>query len=297
MLFIIMAGRRRLMNRERELVLLSTQRIKTSGSFEIPSNAKQMDVFLVGGGGGGGSWYSWGYTCGMPGTGGGATLTSNIPVVGGDTFTVSIGAGGTKAKSFTEGAESAANGETTMLIYNDLIYSALGGVGGINSVNGSNISESQQNTKVYGFIKQYGVSQSYKGYYNGNIFPMGYIDGGDSRDYIFVYPDKENEVVTSYSGTYHNPPVIFTGIGIPEFFEPSTGVYYAQPGNCLEQRVLLGSPNDSFITIYNYIDAFYMYQTLNPGAGGFGGYYGSTEMIYGGDGQPGIAVIRYWGYE
>lgn len=40
-----------------------------------------------------------------------------------------------------------------------------------------------------------------------------------------------------------------------------------------------------------------MYQTLNPGAGGFGGYYRSTEMIYGGDGQPGIAVIRYWGYE
>lgn len=127
---------------------------------------------------------------------GGATLTSNIPVVGGDTFTVSIGAGGTKAKSFIAGAESAANGETTMFIYNDLIYSALGGVGGINSVNESNISESQQNTKIYGFIKQYGVSQSYKGYYNGNIFPMGYIDGGDSRDYIFVYPDKENEVTT-----------------------------------------------------------------------------------------------------
>lgn len=59
------------MNRERELVLLSTQRITTSGLYEIPSNAKQMDVFLVGGGGGGGSWYSWGYTNGMPGTGGG----------------------------------------------------------------------------------------------------------------------------------------------------------------------------------------------------------------------------------
>ena len=210
---------------------------------------------------------------------------------------MSIGAGGTKAKSFIAGAESAANGETTMLIYNDLIYSALGGVGGINSVNESNISESQQNTKIYGFIKQYGVSQSYKGYYNGNIFPMGYIDGGDSRDYIFVYPDKENEVVTSYSGTYHNPPVIFTGIGIPEFFEPSTGVYYAQPGNCPEQRVLLGSPNDSFRMIYNSTDDFYMYQTLNPGAGGFGGYYRTAEMMYGGDGQPGIAVIRYWGYE
>lgn len=293
-----MAERRRLMNRERELVLLSTQRITTSGLYKIPSNAKQMDVFLVGGGGGGGSWYTWGYTSGMPGTGGGATLTSNIPVVGGDTFTVSIGAGGTKAKSLTAGAESAANGETTMLIYNDLTYSALGGVGGINSVNESNISESQQNTKMYGFIKQYGVSKSYEGYYNGNILPMAYVDGYiDSRDFIFVYPDKENKGVTSYSGTYNNPPVIFTGIGIPEFFEPSTGVYYAQPGNCLEQRVLLGTPNDSYDAFYNSTDAYYVYQTLNPGAGGFGGCYRTTNIRYGGDGQPGIAVIRYWGYE
>lgn len=235
-----------------------------------------------------------------PEPGGGATLNSEIPVVnnvGGSTIAVSIGAGGTKAKSTTALAKSATDGGETTLTYNGVKYSAPGGVGGINSVNGSDISESQQNTKVYGFIKQYGVSQSYKGYYNGNIFPMGYIDGGDSRDYIFVYPDKENEVITSYSGTYNNPPVIFTGIGIPEFFEPSTGVYYAQPGNCPEQRVLLGSPNDSYDTYYNSTDGFYYYQTLNPGAGGFGGYYRTTEIKYGGDGQPGIAVIRYWGYE
>jgi hypothetical protein len=74
-------------------------------SWTAPSNCSSVEVFLVsGGGGGGGAGVTNGTTNGASyagGGGGGVTLRRILPVTPGQTYTVTIGAGGTAGTSST----------------------------------------------------------------------------------------------------------------------------------------------------------------------------------------------------
>lgn len=73
----------------------------TSGTFTAPAGDTQVVITLVGGGGQGGSGASGG--SGGGGAGGGQAINQYIPVVGGNSYTVTVGAGGSSGSGSSTG--------------------------------------------------------------------------------------------------------------------------------------------------------------------------------------------------
>lgn len=95
----------------------------SSGTFTIPSNVRSIDVFCVGGGGGGGGGYYRYDSPGGGGGGGGYTATKkSVSVNPGDTYAITIGAGGVRGW----GDDGEAGGLTSF----GTLCSAPGGLGG-----------------------------------------------------------------------------------------------------------------------------------------------------------------------
>lgn len=264
--------------------LLFTERITTTGTYIVPAGAKRMDIFLVGGGGGGGAWDTWYCEGGMPGTGGGCTLSSFIRVTPGESFSVNIGAGGSKASSHIAGAYSAKDGGTTSLTYNNITYEAPGGKGGRNGTTNDNWTT---------FIKSSGVSQYYGGYYNGNIMS---IKPGNGEDGVY-FPDGSSVAFKYYYnsgiGTEDNP-YYSTKSSIPEFFEEGQPTH-ATCGT-MDTDVIHDTTYGGINPVLYTDDSYDMrvYTAGGYGSGGSGGNYANTTLKYGFNGNPGIAVIRWY---
>lgn len=280
-----------------KLELAQTVRITKSSVYTVPSGMKYMDVFLVGGGGGGGSWNTWGYTTGMAGTGGNCNMFEMIKVTGGDTLNITVGAGGSKSKTRTALQKSATNGGDTILSYNSVSYTAKGGVGGINSESESNLTGDYID-KWHGFVKKRGTSQYQKysnsKYYNGNVIPMTYEDNADElypQRFVCGYPDGSYEEKTSSKGSLTDHPAIILGFAVPEFFDETSERKYAAPGVMREKRLFATSVNDSYTAEGS--EEIIMYNCNIAGCGGYGGNWRSGAY-YGGNGQPGICVIRFY---
>jgi hypothetical protein len=73
------------------------QTFTSSGTFTVPSNVRNVTVFLVGGGGGGGGGGAYPYPSGGGGGGAGYTVTKAISVTPGQQIAVTIGGGGNGA--------------------------------------------------------------------------------------------------------------------------------------------------------------------------------------------------------
>lgn len=109
-----------------------TQTFTASGTFTVPTAVRSIDIFCVGGGGAAGAVYgssSNPYTSGG-GAGGKTATKKSYAVTPGDTFAVTIGAGGTGSTSNTTGA----TGGTTSF---GSVVSATGGTGSTNRANSS----------------------------------------------------------------------------------------------------------------------------------------------------------------
>lgn len=281
-----------------KLELAQTVRITKSSVYTVPPGMKYMDVFLVGGGGGGGSWKTWGYTSGMAGTGGNCSMVEMIKVTGGDTLNITIGSGGLKSKTKTALQKSATDGGDTVLSYNGISYTAKGGIGGINSENESNLTETFLSIKLHAFVKKYGISQfqqyNNNAYYNGNVIPMTYEDNHDElypQRFVCGYPDGSYEEKTSSKGSITEHPAIILGFAVPEFFDETSELKYASPGTMCEKRLFATSINDNYTAEGSR--EIIMYNCNIAGCGGYGGNYRSGAY-FGGNGQPGICVIRFY---
>lgn len=78
----------------------------STGTFTAPANCQYVEVFLVGGGAGGGGAREAGTLCAGGGGGGGQVIVyRKIPVTGGTSYTVTIGAGGAGASTDVGGAD------------------------------------------------------------------------------------------------------------------------------------------------------------------------------------------------
>ena len=107
------------------------QTFKTSGSWVAPEGVNAVDEYLVvGGGGGGGSWLD-NVNNGAGGGAGGFRTGTSYAVTPGNTYTITVGAGG--AGGATNGAAGNAGSASVF----DTITSAGGGGGGGNG-NGTN---------------------------------------------------------------------------------------------------------------------------------------------------------------
>jgi len=112
-----------------------TRTILTSGSgtYTVPANVNQIRVQVVGAGGGGAQGYyvaSLGYLEGGPGGGGGAAVIFSTSTTGSQTFSYTIGTGGTAGNVGTStwfGSISAGGGGAADIIQSD---GGHGGVGG-----------------------------------------------------------------------------------------------------------------------------------------------------------------------
>lgn len=241
-------------------------------TWTVPDGCTSLDIFLVGGGGGGGSWRTWGYTGGVPGTGGNATTKKGIAVSPGNVLQITIGAGGKHATNYGNEAKSATDGGTTTVSINGSTYQAAGGVGGRNG--------SSTNDNAYLF-RNYGVEQYSGGYYNGNL----YFDT-NSGTHDILYPDG------TYYGSFSNNEL---RVGIPEFFESGNPIH-AAPGimSNNEYKFTTDFPIENSAT--NSTDGFTCYSGGGRGGGGFGGCYRDSPVDRGGDGGDGVVVIRYKAY-
>lgn len=103
------------------------QIFNTSDVLTVPTNVRQVKVFLVGGGGGGGGGGSSPYPAGGGGGAGGNTNTRLVSVSPGQKIVVTIGAGGARgmANSSASGSVGGAGGQTSFGS-----ISAAGGKGG-----------------------------------------------------------------------------------------------------------------------------------------------------------------------
>ncbi len=110
---------------------------------EVPADVNLLALTLVGGGGGGGGGRGVTASTGPGGAGGGGGEIRKvfIPVSGGDTYIVQVGAGGLAgaAGASPGNGGSGGTGGTTSLTINGMVLQALGGVGGTGGgVAGSN---------------------------------------------------------------------------------------------------------------------------------------------------------------
>ena len=124
----------------------------SSGTFQVTSGSKGLDILIVAGGGGGG-----GSTAGGGGAGGLIYQTSVAAIVG--SYTITIGAGGAGSRKSNDGAPNNTNGSNTTAFG----YTAIGGGYGFSGrASGSRLANS-------------GGSGGGGGYYSGN--DIGENDG------------------------------------------------------------------------------------------------------------------------
>lgn len=120
--------RRRVLNKKEEQSFRYTiEQINYSTTWTVPANCLKIDAFLVGGGGGGGAHSNTSGQVGLGGNGGACVLVEEIPVVSGESISVSIGNAGSRGVGV---GNSGTNGGTTSITYKSHVYSAAGGKGG-----------------------------------------------------------------------------------------------------------------------------------------------------------------------
>ena len=128
------------------------QLIVANGSFTIPIGVTRVKVTAIGGGGGSGLAYPGGYDAySYPGGygGPGGVANSNLAVVGGTVYTVTIGVGGLPATDGSHAGAGFAGGSTSF----GGIVTASGGLGGqmgTASANGENGASGVVTTGLYG---------------------------------------------------------------------------------------------------------------------------------------------------
>lgn len=273
-------------NTYRNEVFGEVQRFTSNTTFVIPQQAKTMDVFLVGGGGGGGSWNNWYYLNGMGGNGG-HILYQNLVVTPGSIWTVEIGAGGKRSTTKTPLEKSATDGGSTKIACGDIVLIAIGGEGGVNSVD-------QRNLSPENYIKQYGKYTIYTGedgteYYQGPIIgPLGQNKIVDSRGIVVV----DNLLDLPIYNTTANSRLL-EHRGIPEFLEQGnpTHAVSAPTYSSLACPATYG-PEPTFIKTSYGSDAWGTYSGGGYGAGGNPGAY-SGDIAWGGNGKSGIVCVRF----
>lgn len=268
------------------IVFGEVQRFTSNTSFTVPAEARYMDAFLVGGGGGGGSWRTWNYTHGLAGNGGCILNEKGIKVNPGETWVVEVGAGGSHATSVTSApVKQATDGGTTYLKNNErsITYSANGGVGGINSMQGN----------VWDFVPQYGTYTIYEGedgseFYQGSTY---FTEDNSLYDLMGNKLANINDLPiynTTANSRYMNDR------GIPEFLEEGNPTHAVTPATCssLAFPATYG-PDPEFCKTSYGTDTWGVYGGGGYGAGGFPGYYANGSIYLGGNGRSGIVCVRF----
>lgn len=173
------------------------QTFTSSGTFTVPSNVRSIDIFCVGGGGGGQNNPSseWG---GGGGSGGYTSTRKSYSVSPGQTFSVTIGAGGDKEKdgnTTSFGTVLSANGGKKgtgnpgsnggsgggHAGWGTNSYYFPGGSGGSNGSNGSNDKSSNGTETYYGGTGQGTTTRSF-GESSGSLYSGGGGGGGTGKN-------------------------------------------------------------------------------------------------------------------
>ncbi|MEI6821055.1 MAG: LamG-like jellyroll fold domain-containing protein, partial [Bacteroidota bacterium] len=149
-----------------------------TGTWICPAGVTSVNVYLWGGGGGGGSWgggIPTTYANGGGGGGGACSVNTNVTVVPGTSYTVTVGSGGAAgsgtAAGATGGASSvAATGFTTL--------TAAGGTGGAKASNTANAAGGTGGTTGTGTVHAGGNGSI--GYYSTGYTGNGGGAGGSS---------------------------------------------------------------------------------------------------------------------
>lgn len=276
-----------------------------SKSITIPDDAVFMDIFLVGGGGGGGSWHTWGYTCGSAGLGGECFCKRRIPLQGVTSIKVKCGSGGNRSTSITPLIRSATNGGVTTLTTNVETYSALGGIGGYNSMNQSGLTAYKYPDGNTSYMPIYlGKCVEQTGYDNRVMTEYGlegsYMKGLEVVDFGYwinvdgVYSNEESvELALLYDNTVYPNFIDTYRYGIPAFFEEGNSTFAAQ-GSMIWKIRNATTYGEQGSAVYNSTDNVAMYNACGYGGGGFGGRYRTSSLYYGGNGTQGIVVIRWY---
>lgn len=270
------------------LLIGEVQRYTTNTTFTIPSQARSMDVFLVGGGGGGGSWNTWSYVNGMGGNGG-HIVSENVKVTPGDVWQVQIGAGGKKSTTKTPLAKSATDGGSTKLICGDTVIIAEGGRGGVNSVHQNTLPPNE-------FIKQHGEYVIYVGkdgteYYQGPVAASALNSKSISDGRGIKIVDNVDNLPT-YNSTANSKKL--EGLGIPEFLEQGnpTHAICAPTSRNIACTATYG-PEPTFIKTDYGNNKWGTYSGGGYGAGGNAGDYYGPSIAFGGNGRSGIVCVRF----
>lgn len=124
----------------------------SSGSFVVPAGVNQLYLSAIGGGGSAGNVVDGGrnddYGGSGAGSGGQRILDYLIPVTQGETITVTIGSGGSRAAGNRDNPNQGGTGGTTFIYTAAGTYYLLGGTGGYGGVGdaGNNYSGTTQTT-------------------------------------------------------------------------------------------------------------------------------------------------------
>lgn len=238
-----------------------TQTFTSSGTFTVPAGVTSIDIFVLGGGaaGGGSSDLEGEYPAAAGGGGGGYTNTiKSYSVTPGQTFSVTIGAGGAAA---SPGWGTGGTGGTTSF---GSVISAGGGYGGEGGSQdqqrkgGSGGSGGGGSTHATGYA---GGSDGGNG--NGNT---GYHAGGSGQGRTTrAFAESSN---TLYAGGGGGGPGRWSG----------TRAAGGAGGGGMGGNLNVGPGSGS----------------ANTGGGGGGGG-SSGSWCYGGNGGSGICIVR-WGY-
>lgn len=261
--------------------LKGSQTFTSSGTFTVPQYVTKIDIFCVGGGGGGSS-PSGGVTASAPsGGGGGYTATKkSYTVSSGQTFAVTIGAGG----AYASAAGTGGTGGTTSF---GSVLSASGGLGG-----------------QYGFGVRGPGGAGGSGGGGGNPDDKrgsGAAGGSNGSNGNGSTDDVEGSRITKPGGAGQ-------GTTTRAYAESSGTLYSGGGGGTSGGGAGSGGGgkagrywnNSAGATEANLALCYGADGSANTGGGGGGGSHhytnsGNTNNYHGGNGGTGICLIR-WGY-